>query len=84
MAFQVTTPEDYFGAVHQDLVRRRAQNENVDLMQDLRKIEGRVPLAEVFGYTTALRSLSQGRAGVSLEPIGFAEAPEEVAERFRY
>ena len=84
MAFQVTTPEDYFGAVHQDLVRRRAQIENVDLMQDLRKIEGRVPLAEVFGYTTALRSLSQGRAGVSLEPIGFAEAPEEVAERFRY
>lgn len=84
MAFQVTTPEDYFGAVHQDLVRRRAQIENVDLVQDLRKIVGRVPLAEVFGYTTALRSLSQGRAGVSLEPIGFSEAPEEVAERFRY
>ncbi|MEC9476576.1 MAG: elongation factor G [Planctomycetota bacterium] len=84
MAFQVTTPEEYFGAVHQDLVRRRAQIERVDLVQDLRKIEGRVPLAEVFGYTTALRSLSQGRAGVSLEPIGFAEAPDEVAERFRY
>ncbi len=84
MAFQVTTPEDYFGAVHQDLVRRRAQIEKVDLVQDLRKIAGKVPLAEVFGYTTALRSLSQGRAGVSLEPIGFDQAPEEVAERFRY
>ena len=84
MAFQVTTPEEYFGSIHQDLVRRRAQIENVDLIQDLRKIEGRVPLAEVFGYTTALRSLSQGRAGVSLEPVGFSEAPEEVAERFRF
>ena len=84
MAFQVTTPEDYFGAVHQDLVRRRAQIEKVDMVQELRKIEGRVPLAEECGYTTALRSLSQGRAGVSLEPVGFAQAPEEVAERFRY
>ena len=84
MAFEVTTPEEYFGAVHQDLVRRRAQIEKVDLVQDLRKIAGRVPMAEVFGYTTSLRSLSQGRASVSLEPIGFAEAPEEVAERFRY
>lgn len=84
MAFEVTTPEEYFGAVHQDLVRRRAQIENVDLVQELRKIAGKVPLAEVFGYTTSLRSLSQGRAGVSLEPVGFSEAPEEVAERFRY
>ncbi|MGE4613063.1 MAG: elongation factor G [Planctomycetota bacterium] len=84
MAFQVTTPENYFGAIHQDLVRRRAQIEKVDLGQELRKIEGTVPLAEVFGYTTSLRSLSQGRASVSMEPVGFSAAPDEVAERFRY
>ena len=84
MQFQVTTPEEYFGSIHQDLVRRRAQIESVDLILDQRKITGKVPLAEVFGYTTGLRSLSQGRAGFSMEPIGFAPAPEEVAARFRF
>jgi elongation factor G len=84
MSFQVTTPEEYFGSIHQDLVRRRAQIEKVDLVQELRKIAGKVPLAEVFGYTTSLRSLSQGRASISLEPIGFSTAPDNVAERFRF
>lgn len=84
MQFQVSTPEEYFGSIHQDLVRRRAQIEDVDLQHDIRKITGKVPLAEVFGYTTGLRSLSQGRAGFSMEPVGFASAPPEVAERFRF
>jgi len=84
MQFQVTTPEEYFGSIHQDLVRRRAQIEDVDLVVDQRKITGKVPLAEVFGYTTGLRSLSQGRAGFSMEPFGFASAPAEVADRFRF
>ena len=84
MQFQVTTPEEYFGSIHQDLLRRRAQIESVDLVLDQRKITGKVPLAEVFGYTTGLRSLSQGRAGFSMEPVGFASAPAEVAERFRF
>ena len=65
-------------------MRRRAQIESVDLVLDQRKITGKVPLAEVFGYTTGLRSLSQGRAGFSMEPVGFASAPAEVAERFRF
>jgi len=84
MQFQVSTPEEYFGSIHQDLVRRRAQIEDVDLVLDIRKITGKVPLAEVFGYTTGLRSLSQGRAGFSMEPVGFDSAPPEVAERFRF
>ena len=43
-----------------------------------------MPLAEVFGYTTTLRSISQGRAAMSLEPVGFAPAPEKVAEKYRF
>lgn len=84
MAFQVTTPEEYFGSVHQDLVRRRASIESVDLAVGDRILNGAVPLSEVFGYTTTLRSISQGRAEASLEPIGFAPAPDKVAERFRF
>ncbi|MEM7166289.1 MAG: elongation factor G [Planctomycetota bacterium] len=84
MRFQITTPEDYFGAIHQDLLRRRSNVDNVELVQDIRRLSGTVPLAEVFGYTTNLRSLSQGRAAMTLEPVGYAPAPEKVAERFRF
>jgi len=85
MRFQITTPDEYFGPIHQDLIRRRAAIETVEpLPGALRRFEGKVPLAEVFGYTTTLRSLSQGRASLSLEPVGFAEAPDEVAARFRF
>ncbi|MGE3163345.1 MAG: elongation factor G [Planctomycetota bacterium] len=83
MRFQVTTPEEYFGGIHQDLIRHRATVESVDMQLDLRRLSGTVPLAEVFGYTTTLRSLSQGRASMSLEPMGYAPAPDRVAERFR-
>ena len=84
MRFQISTPEEYFGAINQDLIRRRALIEDVDSVGDLRRFTGRVPLAEVFGYTTDLRSASQGRAAMSLEPIGYDIAPEEVAARFRF
>lgn len=83
MKFQITTPEEYFGSINQDLVRRRAVIDDVDTLSGLRRLRGTVPLSEVFGYTTNLRSISQGRAAMSLEPIGFAPAPEEVAGKFR-
>ncbi len=84
MRFQITTPDDYFGAINQDLVRRRANIDQVDEVSGMRRLQGAVPLAEVFGYTTTLRSISQGRAAMSLEPIGFAPAPEKVAEKYRF
>lgn len=84
MRFQITTPEEYFGAINQDLVRRRATIEAVDTVSGQRRLTGTVPLAEVFGYTTTLRSISQGRSAMSLEPIGFAPAPAEVAQKFRF
>ncbi|MFQ5653128.1 MAG: elongation factor G [Planctomycetota bacterium] len=84
MRFQIHTPEEYFGAINQDLVRYRASIEGVSTIHGHRQLTGTVPLAEVFGYTTTLRSISQGRASMSLEPIGFAPAPEKVAEQFRF
>ncbi len=85
MRFEINTPEEYFGAIHQDLIRRRATIDGVEqLPGGLRRLGGVVPLNEVFGYTTSIRSLSQGRASLSLEPIGFQEAPEADAERFRF
>ena len=84
MRFEINTPEHYFGAINQDLAKRRAHVERVDILSGLRVLEGRVPLAEVFGYTTTLRSLSQGRATMSLEPVGYGPAPDDVAERFRF
>lgn len=83
MRFQISTPEEYFGGINQDLLRRRANVESVDTLHGLQRLSGTVPLAEVFGYTTTLRSLSQGRATMSLEPVGYAPAPEKVAEKFR-
>ncbi|MEM7232688.1 MAG: hypothetical protein AAF517_10960 [Planctomycetota bacterium] len=84
MRFQISTPDEYFGAINQDLVRRRANIDQVDEVSGLRRLQGTVPLAEVFGYTTTLRSISQGRAAMSLEPVGFAPAPEKVAEKYRF
>lgn len=83
MKFQVTTPDEYFGGINQDLIRHRAVVESVDTHSGLRRLSGTVPLAEVFGYTTTLRSLSQGRASMTLEPVGYAPAPDRVADRFR-
>jgi elongation factor G len=85
MRVTVSTPEEYFGAINQDLIRRRATIGGVEPRAGgVREIEGTVPLMEMFGYTTTLRSLSQGRAGMSMEPIGFQAAPEEVASRYRF
>ncbi len=79
MRFEVSTPNDFVGPVTADLVRRGALLEGDDLRGDLRLIRGSVPLARMFGYSTAVRSLTQGRAGYSMEPAGYAPAPPEVA-----
>jgi elongation factor G len=80
MRFEVTTPSESVGAVQSDLARRGALLEGSELRGDLRLIRGTVPLARMFGYSTMVRSLSQGRAGYSMEPAGFAPASAEVAK----
>ncbi|MDX2039501.1 MAG: elongation factor G [Isosphaeraceae bacterium] len=80
MKLEVVTPEDYMGDVLADLMSRRTQ---IDKMYDrgrLRVIEARAPLEKMFGYSTAVRSLSQGRASYSMEPLEYAAAPDELLE----
>ena len=80
MKFEVVTPEDYMGTIIGDLNSRRAQVNENEQRGNARLIRGVVPLAEMFGYATTVRSLSQGRASFNLEPSHYAEVPRNVAE----
>jgi elongation factor G len=81
MAVDVETPEDYMGNVMGDLSSRRGMIQGMeDLPGNIKAIKAEVPLAEMFGYSTTLRSLSQGRATYSMEFKHYAEAPKNVAE----
>jgi elongation factor G len=81
MRIEVTAPAENLGPVTADLVRRGAVLEGDDLRGDMRVIRGTVPLSKMFGYSTTVRSLTQGRAGYSMEPAGFAPAPPEVGRQ---
>jgi len=81
MAVEVETPEDYAGTVMGDLSSRRGMVQGMDDMTGGGKaIRAEVPLAEMFGYATNLRSLTQGRATYSMEFKHYAEAPKNVAD----
>ncbi len=81
MAVEVETPEDYMGNVMGDLSGRRGMVQGMDdLPGGMKAVRAEVPLAEMFGYSTQLRSLTQGRATYSMEFKHYAEAPKNVAE----
>ncbi len=82
MKLGVSTPEAYFGGVTGDLSGRRAVITDTTQHGEVRIIEARTPLAEMFGYATALRSLSQGRANpTDFEPCGYEPVPAELAKK---
>ena len=81
MSIEVVTPSEYLGEVISDLNTRRS---NIGSMKDkeaLKIIKGVVPLSEVFGYATAIRSLTQGRATYTMEPSHYAEVPKDIQEK---
>ncbi|WP_142811792.1 elongation factor G [Tepidiphilus olei] len=81
MAVEVETPEEFMGNVMGDLSGRRGVIQGMDdLPGGIKSIRAEVPLAEMFGYATQLRSLTQGRATYSMEFKHYAEAPKSVAE----
>jgi elongation factor G len=80
MLLQVVSPEEFLGAVTGDLNARRAEIINMSARHTNRVIDAHVPLAEMFGYSTVLRSLTQGRATSTLEPSHYAIVPKNVAE----
>jgi len=79
MRVEVLTPEAYMGDVIADLNSRRGQIEGMEAQGTMRVIRALVPLAEMFGYATTLRSASQGRATYSMEPSHYADVPPNIA-----
>ena len=80
MKVEVVTPEDYLGDVTGDLNKRRAILEDVSSKVGYKIVKAKVPLSEMFGYVTSLRSLTSGRATSSMEFDSFKEAPKFIAE----
>ena len=80
MKVEVTTPEEYMGDVIGDLNGRRGKVKGIEQRNDAQVVNAQVPLAEMFGYSTDLRSMTQGRALYTMLFEEYAEAPEDVAE----
>ncbi|HEU0227999.1 MAG TPA: elongation factor G [Arachidicoccus soli] len=80
MKVEVTTPDQYMGDVTGDLNRRRGMMEGMDTRGNAQVIKAKVPLSEMFGYVTQLRSLSSGRAASTMEFDHYAPTPNNIAE----
>ena len=80
MKLEVTCPEEFMGTVIGDLSSRRGQILGTEARGQIRIIKGLVPLAEIAGYATLLRSLTQGRASYYMEPSHYEEVPKNIAE----
>ncbi len=80
MAVEVSTPEDYQGDVMGDLNRRRGQITSIDTKGKLAVVRCAVPLKEMFGYSTAVRTLSSGRASYSMTPSHFEQVPNNIVD----
>jgi len=80
MKVEVVTPEDYMGDVMGDLSRRRGVLQGMEDSPSGKVVRGEVPLAEMFGYATELRSMSQGRATYTMEFSRYIEAPANIAQ----
>jgi elongation factor G len=78
MKVEVTTPDEYQGDLLGDISRRRGHIVNIEAKQGQTILNAQVPLAEMFGYATAIRSLSKGRASYSMEPLTFEQVPKGV------
>jgi len=81
MNLEITTPEEHMGDVISDVTSRRGMIKEVDTQGNTTKVLALAPLAELFGYATALRSLSRGRAAYSMEPSHFEKVPASVQEK---
>jgi len=81
MKLEVISPEEYLGTVVSDLNSKRAQVKSIEQRRNVRIIRADVPLAEMFGYATDIRSLTSGRATYTMEPHHYQEVPKHIQER---
>ena len=80
MSVELVAPPESTGDLMGDMNGRRGQVREMHMRGDMQVVEADVPLAELFGYSTAIRSLSRGRASYSMEPEQFAVVPRAVKE----
>ena len=78
MKVENATPEEYQGDIMGDLNRRRGKIASIEVKGNLTMVQAEVPLAEMFGYATAIRSLSKGRSSYSMEPSHFEQVPSQL------
>jgi len=83
MKVEVTTPEEYMGNIIGDLNSKRGQIDEMVDRANVKLVKAHVPLAEMFGYSTSLRSMSQGRANYSMEFSRYTEVPRNVLEQIK-
>src|SRR3989339_1485911 len=81
MKIETVVPEDYMGDVIGDLNSRRGKIQNMEAKNKLQYIRGIVPLSEMFGYATVLRSMTQGRGNYNMEPSHYEEVPRQIADK---
>jgi len=82
MRMEISTPDDHVGDLVSDLQQRRAIIQSTESRGTATVLHAEAPLANLFGYSSAMRSLSQGRASCSMEPSTYAPAPDEVLQKF--
>ena len=80
MAVEVVTPEEYMGDVIGDITSRRGRIQHMEARGNAQVITCKVPLSEMFGYATDLRSLTQGRANYTMQFAAYEQAPKNVSE----
>jgi elongation factor G len=80
MDVEVVTPEDYFGDITGDISRRRGKIQQMEERGGAKVIRAHVPLSEMFGYATNVRSMSQGRASYTMQFLAYEQAPKNIAE----
>ena len=83
MKVEITVPEEYMGDVIGDMNSRRGKMEGMEAKQGTQIIRGFIPLSEMFGYATALRSKTQGRGTYSMEPSHYEEVPKSILEQIK-
>ncbi|MBI5359646.1 MAG: elongation factor G [Planctomycetes bacterium] len=82
MKLEVSMPDEYVGEVLNDLNKRRCEVTDMASHETIKVISGIVPIAEMFGYATMLRSLTQGRGAYAMEPLAYRLAPESVRQNY--
>ena len=80
MKVTVSTPDEFFGAVSGDLSSRRGHIVDTEIRGNIRVIYAEVPLSEMFGYTTVLRGMTQGRASSTMEPADYRQMPDRLRD----